>query len=65
MTAWAVYPGDEKVLCHVIPVADFREHELTGACWCHPRPSEDDDCVLLHNAMDQRDRLERGEIRLQ
>ena len=65
MTASAVFPGDDEVFCHVIPLADFREHELTGACWCHPRLSEENPVVMLHNPMDQRDRLERGEIWLQ
>ena len=65
MTASSVFPGDDEVLCHVIPLADFREHEPTRACWCHPRPSEDCPEVILHNAMDQREKLERGEIWLQ
>jgi hypothetical protein len=65
MTASAVYPGDEQALCHIIPLGDFKEHEVSRACWCHPRVHEEHPDVILHNAMDQRDKLERGEIRLQ
>lgn len=65
MTASAVYPGDKEALCHIIPLGDFKEHELTCACWCRPKPHEDHPDVMTHNPMDQRDRLERGEIRLQ
>jgi len=65
MTASAVHPGDEAVLCHIVPLGDFKEHELTMACWCRPGLHEDYDDVAIHNAMDQRDRLVRGEIRVQ
>lgn len=65
MTASAVYPGDEEALCHIIPLGDFKEHQLSCGCWCHPRAHEEYPDVMLHNAMDQRDKLERGEIRLQ
>lgn len=65
MTASAVYPGDEEALCYIIPLGDFKEYELTCACWCRPKPHEDHPDVMMHNPMDQRDRLERGEIRLQ
>ncbi len=48
-----------------MPINDWREHEPSCQCWCRPVPDEVDDRVMLHNAMDQRDKLERGEIRLQ
>lgn len=65
MTASAAYPGDEDVFCHVVPLGDFRQHELSRACWCHPKPDEQVPEVMIHNAMDQRERLERGEIYIQ
>jgi hypothetical protein len=65
MTASAVYPGDEQVFCHIIPLGDWREHEASCACWCHPKPHEENPEVMLHNSMDQRERLERGEIQIQ
>lgn len=48
---------------HVYPIADLREHVTDGtACWCKPRVDEirENGCVVVHNAMDQR---ERSEIR--
>ena len=65
MTASAVYPGDDEALCHIIPVGDFKEHELSCGCWCRPRPHTEYPDVILHNAMDQRDRFENGEMLLQ
>lgn len=48
---------------HVVPLADLRPHVISNdvECWCHPVPSEDDDDVLCHNALDQRERVERRE----
>ena len=65
MTSSAVHPSDDAVLCHIVPLGDFKEHELTMACWCRPGLHEDYSDVAIHNAMDQRERLESGEIRLQ
>jgi hypothetical protein len=42
---------------HVIPIDDWREHELTLTCWCHPVLDE----VVLHNSVDRREEYERGE----
>lgn len=43
---------------HVYPLNDLREHELEGVdCWCNPRI--EDDWVVVHNAMDQRERCEQ------
>jgi hypothetical protein len=65
MTASAVHPGDEEDFGHIIPLWDFKEHELSCGCWCHPKAHEDYPEIMMHNAMDQRDKLERGEIRIQ
>jgi hypothetical protein len=65
MTATAHHPDDEAVFCHIIPLGDWRDHEASCACWCRPKPHDDDPEVMLHNAMDQRDKLVRGEIRIQ
>lgn len=64
MTASSVAPGDDVARWHIIPINDWREHEASCACWCHP-VANDDDGSVLHNAMDQRDRLENGEIFIQ
>lgn len=65
MTASAFYPGDEDVLCHIVPLGDFREHELSLGCWCHPAQHAEHSDVVVHNAMDQREKIERGEAWLQ
>lgn len=43
---------------HIIPINDYREHVESMDCWC--RPSHDDG-VVIHNAMDGRERFETGE----
>ena len=65
MTASAVFPGDEQALCHIVPLGDFKEHEPSLGCWSHPRPHEDRSDLIMHNAMDQRERYASGELRLQ
>lgn len=51
---------------HVYPLEDLRDHVVSGdrECWCHPTP-EEDGALLLHHAMDQREKYETGEIQLQ
>lgn len=45
---------------HVVPVNDLREHSVDSdiPCWCNPR---EDDGVIIHNSMDQRELYETGE----
>lgn len=43
---------------HVIPLDDLRPHIETPQCWCGPF---DDDGIWVHNAMDHREFVERGE----
>lgn len=62
MSASAFYAGDDRPACHIIPLNDWREHEASTACWCHPQQDEEVPDVWVHQPMDQRDRLERGEI---
>lgn len=48
---------------HVYPLNDLREHELSGKnCWCHPHIDEEDS-IVIHNALDKREQLEQGLIR--
>ena len=44
---------------HVYPLNDLREHVVDEqlSCWCRPI---DDDGVIVHNAMDQREAYEQG-----
>lgn len=41
---------------HVMPVRDLREHTISD-CWCDP---VDDDGVMLHNSLDEREVFEAG-----
>lgn len=47
---------------HVTPTDDLREHVLSLSCWCGPKRDDQTPEVVIHNAMDQRERYERGEI---
>lgn len=49
-----------RVFIHVYPEGDFREHDTDhpeGECWCRP---EHDDGMVIHNAMDGREKFEEG-----
>lgn len=49
---------------HVYPLGDLRPHiTQEGKCWCHPI-FDDEEQLVVHNAMDQRELYERGELRL-
>lgn len=47
---------------HIIPLNDFIEHISSKDCWCNPKALEYDDKVIVHNAMDQRDKYETGQL---
>jgi len=49
--AWAITGN------HVYPINDLRQHTLVN-CWCRP---VDDEGVLRHNSLDQRELYETGE----
>lgn len=50
---------DESDGVHVKPHSDLRPHG--GAdCWCHPQC---DETIWVHNSLDGRERLERGEAK--
>jgi len=42
----------------VKPIGDLREHDDGEGCWCSP---SDDEGVLVHHSLDQREFYERGE----
>lgn len=46
---------------HVIPLNDWREHEINPDCWCNPFYDEE---VIVHNSLDERELYERGEKKL-
>lgn len=44
---------------HVFPNHDLREHVTDGSpCWCDPK---DEDGIVTHNALDEREKFETGE----
>lgn len=45
---------------HVLPIGDLRPHEESPRCWCRPF---DDEGVWVHNSLDRREFVERGEQR--
>lgn len=49
---------------HVLPVEDLREHEAPE-CWCCATRDADDETIVVHRALDQREKYENGELRLQ
>ena len=42
---------------HVVPLDDFKIHEISADCWCNP---EDDGGIIIHNAADSREDYETG-----
>lgn len=47
---------------HVVPIADLREHDDARGCWCRPlvEGDPDDDCLVVHHALDGREWGEPG-----
>lgn len=46
---------------HVIPLGDFREHEASLSCLCHPAADDDEPGLIVHRAMDGRGRVANPE----
>lgn len=45
---------------HVLPIGDLCEHEESQNCWCNPI-HDDDYPIIIHNALDGREKFETGE----
>ncbi len=45
------------MICHVVPIADHREHYCYIPCWCSPLEMEPN--LLVHHAIDLREVRER------
>jgi hypothetical protein len=55
--SWSILLGmDGKH--HVVPDEDMRKHRITIACWCRPKLDAQSADVVVHNAMDERERYE-------
>lgn len=50
--------SNAHLLTHVIPTNDIREHVTDESCWCNP--TVDDDLIVIHNSMDERETYEEG-----
>lgn len=55
---------------HSIPINDGRDHVVSANCWCSPLPQDVFDVmglvcgkVVIHNALDCRERFERQGIK--
>lgn len=45
---------------HVVPIADTCEHIISLDCWCQPYVDEEEESVIIHNALDNREDFELG-----
>ena len=61
---WLVQPVDGGDI-HVTPIGDLRAHADARTCWCRPTADDLDPAVFLHHSLDQRERYETGEMKLQ
>ncbi len=44
--------------CHVVPVADTRDHAMTEKCWCEPVRDDEPPHAWIHNSADRREEFE-------
>ena len=52
----------ERLVQHIYPCEDIKPHVTDGGeCWCNPTIDEEDD-IVIHNAMDQREQYEEGRL---
>lgn len=62
MMKWALCHSSHSADIHVMPLEDLREHVDTESCWCCPRRDFDEDDVIVHKAMDNRESYEEGRL---
>ena len=46
---------------HVLPREDLRQHIESVDCWCEPIIENN---IIIHNALDEREKFETGERKL-
>ena len=56
MSGWQIKEDNEGTP-HIVPVDDLREHE-PASCWCSPTVDNE---VVIHHALDEREKFETGE----
>lgn len=52
--------ADDEV--HIVPSRDLREHLRSKDCWCNPSMDEEDESIIIHNALDGREKYENGRL---
>ena len=50
-----------KDIWHVLPINDLRDHIESPNCWCRPKRDEEDQRIIIHNSMDNRELYEEGQ----
>lgn len=67
MIHWLLLEAEHRGVSsqHIVPAHDLKPHYLHQHCWCQPIEEADTPDAWVHKAMDQRDRYESGELRLQ
>ena len=65
MNGWNLHAPALDGDLHVTPQDDLRPHPLSMDCWCRPFRDPETRAVVLHNALDQRERYETGELKPQ
>lgn len=60
MTDDELFDGSNShLMTHVFPTNDLRDHVTDGTlCWCNPEV--DDDLIVIHNSLDDRESYEEG-----
>lgn len=57
--SWEVWAGSDGHQ-HVVPKDDMRPHRHSIDCWCRPIHDMEDGSVMIHHAMDEREKAERA-----
>lgn len=57
------FSADHEQDLHVIPLNDLRDHDCSRHCWCKPAEHDETLGLFIHNALDQRERYETGELK--
>lgn len=63
MGHWACVEYDG--ITHVVPLGDLKPHSVGVVCWCRPVEDAEESTVLIHQALDQREKYETGELKPQ
>jgi hypothetical protein len=65
VSGWLLHSSNNQGDMHVVPRQDLRSHLLSLECWCKPVEDIEEPGLWVHNALDQREKYESGELKLQ